>query len=409
MEISINLIQTVCVAVLVFIVGDFIVKRVSFLERYCIPAPVVGGLLFALIHLIGVQTGTFSFKFDASMRDFFLIGFFSTIGFSASWKIVKQGGIAIGILFVVSSVMLVIQNLWGIQIARAFGLNPLIGMCAGSISLMGGVGSSAAFAPIMEQNGADGGLTVAIAAATFGLIMGGLISGPIAKFLIDKYHLVKKANEEDEKGTGSTIDYASLIEKEEHDLIEPKNLYLAFFQIVIAMGLGSLISLAISATGMVFPAYVGAIFAAAFIRNGGDAIKLNIRKKEIDVFGHLFLNVFLSMTIMQLQIWKLASMAIPLFIILIGQIILLAVFAVVVVFFATGRDYDSAVMTAGFYGYAMGATPNALASMNAVVEHYGRPSPKAFFTVPLVGGFLMDFAMAVLIMWHMNLILLGIL
>ena len=409
MVISVNLIQTACVAVLVFLAGDFVVKRVRFLERYCIPAPVVGGLIFALIHLIGIKTGAYSFKFDAGLRDFFMIGFFSTIGFSASIKVVKKGGIAIAILFVASSVMLIIQNVWGVAIARAFGLNPLLGMCAGSISLMGGVGSSAAFAPIMEANGANGGLTVAIASATFGLVMGGLISGPVAKYLIDKKGLLKKAQEADALGVGSKVDYSNLIPEEEVETIEVKNLNMAFFQILIAMGAGSLISLAISLTGMIFPTYVGAIFAAAFIRNGGEKLSINIRTKEIEALGNLFLNVFLSMTIMQLEIWKLADLALPLLAILIGQVILLCIYAIVVVYFATGRDYDSAVMSAGFYGYAMGATPNAMASMNAVVKHYDRPSPKAFFTVPIVGGFLMDFAMAILIITHMNLILKGVL
>lgn len=410
MVISISLIQTVCVAVLVFLIGDFIVRKVSFLGRYCIPAPVVGGLLFALIHLIGIQTGAYSFQFDAGLRDFFMIGFFSTIGFSASWKIIKQGGIAIALMFIVSSIMLVIQNVWGISIARAFGLHPLIGMCAGSISLMGGVGSSAAFAPIMESNGADGGLTVAIASATFGLVMGGLIAGPVAKFLIDRKGLLKKAQEADRLGQGDQTDYSKLtVEDDDPKVINVVKMNYGFFVIVIAMGVGSLISMAINSTGMVFPTYVGAIFAAAFLRNGADATKIVLPMKEISALGNLFLNVFLAMTIMQLEIWKLADMALPLLVILIGQVILLVLFSVLVVYFAAGRNYDGAVMTAGFYGYAMGATPNAMASMNAVVSRYDRPSPKAFFTVPIVGGFLMDFAMAILIIGHMNLILKGIL
>jgi ESS family glutamate:Na+ symporter len=406
---SLSLIQTAALGVLVFIVGNFIVKRIAILERFCIPAPVVGGLLFALIHLVGVQTESFTFKFNQSLRDFFMIAFFSTIGFSGSWKIIRQGGIAIAILVVTSSVMLIIQNVWGITIAKAFGLHPLLGFCAGSISLMGGVGSSAAFAPIMEANGADGGLTVAIASATFGLVMGGLVAGPVAKFVIDRYDLVKKAEKADRIGKADKVDYANLATEEEVQTLDSKKLYTAFYQIVIAMGIGSLISLAIEATGAVFPAYVGAIFAAAFIRNGGPHIGVKIVAPEIEVLGGLFLNVFLSMTIMSLEIWKLLGMAGPLLVILIGQAILLAIFAVVVVYFTSGRDYDSAVITAGFYGYAMGATPNAVASMNAVVSYYDRPSPKAFFTVPIVGGFLMDFSMAILIIGHMNLILKGIL
>lgn len=410
MAIQLDMTQTVGLGVLVYLLGQFIVNKVNLLQKYCIPAPVVGGLILAVIHLIGVQTGLFSFQFTQTLKDFFMIGFFSTIGFSASIRIIKQGGIAIAILFIVSSIMLVIQNVWGISIARAFDLHPLIGMCAGSISLMGGVGSSAAFAPIMEANGADGGLTVAIASATFGLVMGGLVSGPIARFLIDKRDLLRKAQAEDELAITKKVDYSALeIEDDEPDTIKTKDLSSGFFIIMIAMAIGTVITLLITKAGVVIPAYVGAIFAAAFIRNFADAKNIKLPQKEISAIGSIFLNIFLAMTIMSLEIWKIAGMALPLIIILAGQVVLLAVFAILVVFFFTGRNYDSAVMSAGFYGYAMGATPNAMASMNAVVERYGRPSPKAFFTVPIVGGFLMDFAMAVLIIGHMNLILAGIL
>ena len=404
MAINLDMTETTCIGVLVLLLGQWVVKRVHFLERYCIPAPAVGGLLFSVINLIGVQTGAFAFVFDQTLKDFFMIAFFSTIGFSASIKIIKKGGIAIVLLFCVSSVMLIIQNLWGVSIARVFDLNPLLGLCAGSISLMGGVGSSAAFAPIMEENGATGGLTFAIASATFGLVMGGLVSGPIAKFLIDRHKLKDKVS-----AVGKQIDYASIEVDEEATTIEVSNMHKAFFQIIIAMGVGSVISTLIAMTGMVFPAYVGAIFAAAFLRNGGEALHVRVYTKEIDALGNLFLNIFLAMTIMALELWELAALALPLIIILIGQVILLAIYSLTVVYFICGRDYDAAVMSAGFYGYAMGATPNAMASMSAVVEHFDRPSPKAFFTVPIVGGFLMDFAMAVLVIGHMNLVLAGVL
>ena len=404
MAINLDMTETTCIGVLVLLLGQWVVKRVHFLERYCIPAPAVGGLLFSVINLIGVQTGAFAFVFDQTLKDFFMIAFFSTIGFSASIKIIKKGGIAIVLLFCVSSVMLIIQNLWGVSIARVFDLNPLLGLCAGSISLMGGVGSSAAFAPIMEENGATGGLTFAIASATFGLVMGGLVSGPIAKFLIDRHKLKDKVS-----AVGKQIDYASIEVDEEATTIEVSNMHKAFFQIIIAMGVGSVISTLIAMTGMVFPAYVGAIFAAAFIRNGGEALHVRVYTKEIDALGNLFLNIFLAMTIMALELWELAALALPLIIILIGQVILLAIYSLTVVYFICGRDYDAGVMSAGFYGYAMGATPNAMASMSAVVEHFDRPSPKAFFTVPIVGGFLMDFAMAVLVIGHMNLVLAGVL
>lgn len=410
MVIEINMIQTVCVGVLVYLLGDFFVKKVSIFRKYCIPAPVIGGLILAIINLIGVQTGAFSFKFDNTLKDFFMIAFFSTIGFSASLKIIKQGGIAIVIMFIVSVLMLIIQNVWGVTIARFFNINPLFGLCAGSISLMGGVGSSAAYGPIMEANGADGALAVAIASATFGLVMGGLVSGPIAKFLIDKKDLLKKAQLSDKANTSKNIDYSSLeVEDDDPEIIRTSELSKGFFMIVIAMGIGTVITMLINKTGLVIPAYIGAIFAAAIIRNVADGKKVELPHAEIAVLGNIFLSVFLAMTIMSLEIWKIAGMALPLITILIGQVILLVLFDIFVVFKAAGKDYDSAVMTAGFYGYAMGATPNAMASMSAVVDKYGRPSPKAYFTIPIVGGFIIDLTMSLLVIGHMNLILAGIL
>lgn len=302
--------------------------------------------------------------------------------------------------------MLVIQNLIGVSIARFFDLHPLIGFCAGTISLMGGVGSSAAFAPTMEANGAVGGLPVAITCATFGLAIAALVSGPISKYLIERYDLVRKAEEKDARGEGDKIDYSAL---EEEETVSAVNMHKAFYQIVIAMGLGTLISMAIEATGLLFPAYVGAIFAAAFIRNFGEGMNIKIYAQEIEVFGGLFLNVFLAMTIMSLQLWKIVHMAGSLVLIMIAQVVVLALYSIFVIYNVTGRDYDSAVMAAGFYGYAMDATSNGVASMNAVVNHYKRPSTKSFFTIPIVGGFLMDFAMAILIIGHMNLILSGVL
>lgn len=410
MVIKVDMLQAVGIGVIMFLIGDFIVRRVKLLQKYCIPAPIVGGLIFALIHTIGVKTGVFSFQFDQTLKNFFMIGFFSTIGFTASFKIVKQGGIAIVIMLFISVIMLVIQNVWGISVARAFNLNPFIGMCAGSISLMGGVGTAAALGPIIEANGAAGGLTIAVASATFGLVMGGIISGPIARYLIDKKGLIKKAKAAEKAKDVEEKEYSQHhLENDNPDTIKTSDLSKGFILIMLAMSIGSVISIFVSNTGLVFPAYIGAIFAAAIIRNLADLRKISLPQKEINAIGSVFLNIFLAMTIMSLEIWKIAGMALPLIIILLGQMILLAVYSIVVVFNFTGRNYDSAVMSAGFYGYAMGATPNALASMTAVVNKYNRPSPKAFFTIPIVGGFAIDLTMGIIVIGHMNLILKGIL
>lgn len=410
MAIEVNMIQTVAISVIMFLLGERVVKKIKWLQTYCIPAPVVGGLLFALIHALGVQSGTFSFALNQTLKDFFMIGFFSTIGFVASLRIVKQGGIAIVIMLLVSIVMLVIQNVWGVGIARVFDLDPLLGLCAGSISLMGGVGTAAALGPIMETNGAEGALTIAVASATFGLVMGGLVSGPIARYLIDKKGLLGKGVTAYQGDSKDTRDFATLeIEDEDPEIIKTKDLGKGFFLIMLAMGAGSVISILINKTGIVFPAYIGAILAAAILRNLADSFQVILPQKEISAIGHVFLSIFLAMAIMSLEIWKIGAMALPLLVILLGQVVILTIYTIIVVYNATGRNYDSAVMSAGFFGYAMGATPNAMASMSAVVEKYDRPSPKAFFTIPIVGGFVIDLTMGLIVVGHMNLILAGIL
>ena len=232
----------------------------------------------------------------------------------------------------------------------------------------------------------------------------------VAKYIIDKKGLIQKAEETDSARNGQEKDYSELkIENDDAATIKTNDLSKGFFLIMLAMGIGSVISILINKTGLVFPAYIGAIFAAAIIRNITDLGKITLPQKEISAIGSVFLNIFLAMTIMSLEIWKIAGMALPLIVILLGQVILLALYTVIIVFNFTGKNYDSAVMSAGFYGYAMGATPNAMASMAAVVEKYNRPSPKAFFTIPIVGGFIIDLTMGIIVIGHMNLILSGVL
>jgi ESS family glutamate:Na+ symporter len=408
MVIRVDMIQTVGIAVAMFMIGNLIVNKTKFLKRYCIPPAVVGGLVFTFMHLMGVLTGLYSFVFDQTMRNFFMIGFFSTIGFSASFRIVKQGGTAIIILLISSIVMLVVQDIWGIGISRAFGLNPLLGMCAGSISLMGGSGTSAALAPILGANGAEGALIVAIASAIFGLIVADLVAGPIAKHLIDKKCLVQKAEESDMAGECQEADYSKFQVKAD-EIIKISDFSKGFFYIMIVMAFGSVISLLLKNAGLVFPAYIGAIFASTVFRNIADVKDSTLPLSGINAIGKVFLNIFLSMTIMSLEIWKISGIALPLMVILAGQVIICVLFTVFVVFNLLGKDYDSAVMSAGFFGYAIGVVPNSVVSMTAVVDKYGRPSPKAFFTVPIVGGFLIDLFLSLIVITHMNLILSGIL
>ncbi len=408
MDIQVNMIQMIGFAVVVFLAGNFIVNKVEFLKKYCIPAAVVGGLLFTLIHLAGHYTGSFSFVFDMSLKNFFMVGFFSTIGFAASLRIVKQGGKAIALLLLCSVIMLVLQNIWGTTVCSAFGLNPLLGMSVGSISLMGGPATSAALAPILEANGADNATTIAIASAVAGIILADLIAGPVAKHLIDKKGLVQKAEEADRAEGTAKVDFSKYqIKTDEQDKISIQNFSKGFFYMMIVMTVGSLVSMLMNKVGMLLPEYIGAIFTAAVVRNVADAGKVELPINAINAMGKVFLNIFLTMTIMSLEVWKIAGMALPLMVVLLGQVILMVMFTIFVVFNLLGKDYDSAVICAGFYGYAIGVVPNSVVSMNAVTEKYGRQSPKAFFTVPIVGGFLIDLVLGVIVIEHMAIILTG--
>jgi glutamate:Na+ symporter, ESS family len=399
--------QTIAIAILVYFLGSWLIKKFPFFNKYCIPASVIGGLIFAFVHMFGVKTGMYSFKFDGSMKNFFMVAFFSTIGFTASLKVIKKAIKPILILFSACVVLVVIQNGWGVAVARFFNIHPLLGLCGGAMALMGGVGSSSAFAPLMEANGAVGGLPFAIATATFGLVAGGLVGGGISRFLIERH----KLNSTEAKLAASEMAaaYSDGSSSEDNNHFNAEHLSSGFFQIIIAMGIGTLFSMAVKAMGLVFPVYVGAIFGAAIIRNVGDKYGIKICEKEIDAFGNLFLNIFLSMTIMSLEIWKLGDLVVPLVVMFIGQAIILLLFCIFIIFPLSGKDYDASLIATGTFGYATGTCSNSIASMNEVVRYYDRPSPKAYFVVPIVGGFMMDFAMAILNTGHMNLILKGIL
>lgn len=414
-EFNFDMLQSACLGVLVFLLGKFIIKKVPFFNRFCILAPVVGGLIFCIIHLIGRQTGLFSFNFANELKDFFMVGFFATIGFSASWLVVKQGGKAILILSVVSIICLVGQNFLGQFIAEAFGESGLMGLCAGAISLMGGVASSAAYGPTMESLGLPNATLIAVSAAVFGLVAGGIVSGPIAKFLIDKNDLVNKANKQDKLNGKDSIDYENLeTGEEEIKVMNVSKFTSAFFILIIVMGLGTIVKAWLDIPiknlnpNAALPAYIGAVIVAAIVRNVADVKKIELPVGEIGAIGEVFLSIFLAMTIMQLELWKLIDIAGPLFVILIVQVIALIIYDIFIVFRATGKDYDSAMMVAGFFGYAMGATPNAIASMNAVKDRYHRDSPKAYFAIPMVGGFIIDMLMPIFLLTHANFIVSGL-
>lgn len=394
MNIHLTTIQTMALAVLVFYLGKFLNNRISFLKENCIPDAVTGGTIFSIITLIGHETGTFVFMFEDSLKDIFMIAFFTTVGFSASLKLLKKAGLPV-LMFLISAILLAfLQNVAGVAMAKVLNVNLMIGLATGSLATTGGPGTAGAFGPIIESFNTPGATMVAMATATYALIAGSIIAGPICKRLIEKRKLIENRvtysefTGIDEKSTTLTL----------------ANVIPTGFQIIIAMGIGSIISNILSSLGLVLPPYIGSMFAASIMRNLADETKMfSIDLDVVSVIGSFTLAMFLSMTLMSFKLWELKELALPLIIMLIGQTVLMGVFAYFITFRLTGKDYDAAVMTGGHCGCGFGTTPKALANMEALTEKY-LPSPKAFFVIPIVGGLFIDFFNAAIITFFINLL-----
>ncbi|MFV0496936.1 MAG: sodium/glutamate symporter [Candidatus Fimivivens sp.] len=396
MALSFNLIETFGLSVVVLLIGKFLVDKIGFLNKFCIPAPVVGGLLFSLLNLAFNVSGTATIELDTSLQSFFMICFFTTVGFGASLAVLKKGSVAVILFLGAAGLLCILQNITGAGIATLMGESPLLGVAVGSVPMTGGHGTSAAFGPILEQAGLVGASTIAVAAATFGLISGSLMGGPVANRLIRKRNL--KAG-----GASGAANDTSILE-EKKIFLNNAHLSTGFFQIAIAMGLGSYVSKAIALVGVTVPAYIGSMLIAALMRNIlKDGSSQEIRIVEIQALGEIFLSIFLAQALMSLKLWELASLALPLVVILLAQVLLVFLFTNFVTFNLMGRDYDAAVLSAGHCGFGMGATPNGVANMTAVVTKYG-PSPKAFFVLPIIGGLFIDFVNSFVIVFFINLL-----
>ena len=398
MAFKLDMVQAAALAVVVLFVGQRIKNKLVFLDRYCIPAPVIGGLIFAFITLALKLSNILIFDMDITLQKLFMTAFFTTIGFTASLKLLKKGGSGVFIFLGVSVVLCILQDITGVTLAKMFHLNPLIGLSTASVPMVGGHGTSGAFGPIFEKAGAVGATTVAMASATFGLIMGSIIGGPIGKRLIDKNNLsypMKTINSDAAKEAAAT-------KEETGKPLIHENFMGAASMILLAMGLGTIICMLLEKTGMTFPPYIGAMFAAAILRNISDSTNsFKIHLDEIDIIGGISLSLFLSMALMGLKLWQLADLALPLIVMLLAQTVLMGCYAYFVTFNLMGRDYDAAVICAGNCGFGMGATPNAMANMGAMTDKYGI-APRAFFIVPLVGSLFIDFCNAGIITTFMN-------
>ena len=395
MEIQIDMYQTLAVSVLVLILGQFLKKRINFLEKFCIPAPVIGGLLFAVLTCVCYSLGIAEFTFDDTLREVCMVFFFTSVGFQANLKVLKSGGKSLFIFLGLVVVLIVFQNFLALGVSKLLHLDPLVGLCTGSIPMVGGHGTAGAFGPVLEDFDVKGATTICTAAATFGLIAGSLIGGPIGKRLIDRKKLLDTAVAEDD----------SILVEDEKKHERHTNMYAAaVFQLIIAVGIGTIISELLTKTGLTFPIYIGAMIAAAVIRNIGEySGKFDIYMGEINNLGGICLSLFLGMAMITLKLWQLAELALPLMTLLGGQVVLMFLYAYFVIFTVMGRDYDAAVLSAGVCGFGMGATPNAMANMQAITEKYA-PSVKAYLLVPIVGSMFADFINSLVITFFINII-----
>lgn len=395
MTFTFDMYQTLALAVIALMLGARIRKKVNFFERFCIPAPVIGGLVFAIISCILYVTGIIELSFDETLRTVCMVFFFTSVGFQANLKVLKAGGKSLAVFLAFVIILIIGQNAMAVGLAKVLGIDPLIGMCTGSIPMVGGHGTAGAFGPVLEDFGLTGATTVCTAAATFGLIAGSLIGGPIGNSLITKKDLLKTVVKED----------ASMLVEEEEKHERQFNMYApAVFQIIIAVGIGTIVSWALSKTGMTFPIYIGAMIVAAIMRNVSEYTgKFTVHMGEINDLGGICLSLFLGIAMITLKLWQLAELALPLIILLAAQTVFMFIFARFILFNAMGRDYDAAVICAGTCGFGMGATPNAMANMQAICDKYV-PSVKAYLLIPLVGSLFADFINSLVITFFINFI-----
>lgn len=395
MKIQLDMYQTLAAAVLVLLLGNYLKKKIYFLQKFCIPAPVIGGLIFAIMTCICYVTGIAEFSFDDTLREVCMVFFFTSVGFQANLKVLKSGGKSLIVFLGLVIALIILQNITAVGLAKLLNLSPLIGMCTGSIPMVGGHGTAGAFGPVLEDLNIKGATTICTAAATFGLIFGSLIGGPLGKRLIEKHSLLNTAANDDD----------SLLVEDEKKHERHTNMYAdAVFQLILAIGVGTIFTMLLTKTGLTFPIYIGAMLAAALMRNICEYTGIaTIHMGEINDLGGISLSLFLGMAMITLRLWELASLALPLVILLAAQVLLIIIFTYVIEFNIMGRDYDAAILVSGTCGFGTGATPNAMANMQAVCDQYV-PSIKAYLLIPLVGSLFADFLNSLVITFFINLL-----
>ena len=395
---ELDMLQTAGLGALALVLGMFLTRRVKLLQRFCIPSPVSGGIVFSIVSLMLYKLWGIELAFDGTLKDVFMLVFFTSVGFQSNLKMLRRGGSTLLLMLGVLAFIIVVQNALPLCIAWIMGVNPLVGMAAGSISMAGGHGTAGGFSAVLEGMGLNGAGTIAMAAATFGLIMGSVTGGPLAERLIRKKltaeHLEPKDYELDPAMAGLESDEASPAGRAKHlssNEQEFQQYAKATYALLIVVAARTLMSWLLERTGITFPTYFGALIVAAIVRNVAEAYKLTY-KMELDKIvsvGNICLSVFLGMAMVSLKLWELESLALPLVVMLVVQVVAMALIAYFVAFNMLGRDYDAAVLVAGICGFGLGATPNAMANMSAVCYKY-HYSVKPFLIVPIIGAMFVD-------------------
>lgn len=392
---------TIVIAVLVLFIGYFVVNKISILKKYNIPEPVAGGLVAAIVTFILFKSSNITVNFDTNIQQIFMLMFFTSVGLSASLSKLKEGGKSLILFLGCVIVFVLLQNVVGISLAKALGLDPLIGLITGSVTLTGGHGTAAAWGTVFEQNhGIQGAIVLGMASATFGLVIGGMMGGPVAKFLIRRFQLAEELAPTSRSGRNEappSSETAPFEYPEKTRLITADDAAKTMGMFAICISFAYFMTEFARGQWFELPTFVWALGCGVVLRNSLELIfKVELFDRCIDVFGNASLALFLSMALMSLQLWLLADLAGPLVIILLVQTLVLALYLYFVTFRIMGKSYDAAVLCAGQCGVNLGATPTAIANIQAVTNTYG-PSHKAFLIIPLTGAFFVDIVNAVVI------------
>ena len=420
-SIELDMLQTAGIGALALVVGMVLTRKVSILQKLCVPSPVTGGIIFSLLTLALYGWFDLEVSFDSTLMDVFMLAFFTCVGFQSDMRMLKKGGKALVIMLVLLVMIITLQNLMPLGITRLMGVDPLLGIAAGSVSMTGGHGTAGGFAAVLEEMGLAGADSIGMAAATFGLIAGSMVGGPLADLIIRK-----RLTNEQKQPKDETIDPAMAgIESDEASPMgraervstneqEFQQYAKACYWIILVMGGGTLVSWLLEKTGIKFPPYFGALILAAVVRNLIGVVRVKEEgewvsaEKYLDMeriisVSNICLSLFLGMAMITLQLWELKSLALPLIVILAAQVLLMVLFVLFVAFPMLGRDYDAAVLCAGICGFGLGATPNAMANMSAICYKY-HYSAKPFIIVPIIGAMFTDLINAGIITLFLNLL-----